>query len=110
MLFSIVGLLLSLPLLPLVALAIKLTSAGPVFYRQKRVGRGGAVFYCYKLRTMRADAEAEIGPTWVCDDDPRITFFGRLLRISRLDELPQLWNVLKGDMSLVGPRPERLNL
>jgi sugar transferase (PEP-CTERM system associated) len=107
MLISIVGLLLSLPLLPFIALAIKLTSPGPVFYRQKRVGRDGTVFYCYKFRTMCADAEADSGPTWVGDDDPRITRIGRFLRISRLDEIPQLWNVLKGDMSLIGPRPER---
>jgi len=107
MLVSIPGLLLSLPLLPIVALAIKLTSPGPVFYRQKRVGRGGTVFNCYKFRTMCANAEADSGPTWVGDDDPRITLVGRLLRVSRLDEIPQLWNVLKGDMSIVGPRPER---
>jgi sugar transferase (PEP-CTERM system associated) len=107
MLVSILGLLLSLPLIPFIAMAIKLTSPGPVFYKQKRVGRGGTVFYCYKFRTMCADAEADSGPTWVGDDDPRITPVGRLLRISRLDEIPQLWNVLKGDMSLVGPRPER---
>ncbi len=107
MLVSILGLLLSLPLLPFIALAIKLTSPGAVFYRQRRVGRGGTVFYCYKFRTMCADAEADSGPTWVGDDDPRITPVGRLLRLSRLDEIPQLWNVLKGDMSLVGPRPER---
>ena len=107
MLVSITGLLFGLVLLPFVALAIKLTSAGPVFYSQRRVGRDGAVFYCCKFRTMRADAEADSGPTWVGDDDPRITPVGRFLRISRLDEIPQLWNVLKGDMSLVGPRPER---
>jgi len=107
LLVSILGLLLSLPLLPLVALAIKLTSPGPVFYRQKRDGRDGTVFDCYKFRTMCANAEADSGPTWVGDDDPRITRVGRLLRISRLDEIPQLWNVLKGEMSLVGPRPER---
>jgi sugar transferase (PEP-CTERM system associated) len=106
-LVSILGLLLSLPLLPFVVLAIKLTSPGAVFYRQKRVGRDGIVFDCYKFRTMRANAEADRGPTWVGDDDPRITGVGRFLRISRLDEIPQLWNVLKGDMSLVGPRPER---
>jgi sugar transferase (PEP-CTERM system associated) len=106
-LISIPGLLLSLPLLPFIALAIKLTSRGPVFYAQKRVGRSGSVFKCYKFRTMRADAEADSGPTWAGDDDPRITAVGRFLRISRLDEIPQLWNVLRGDMSLVGPRPER---
>ena len=106
-LLSILGLLLSLPLLPFIALAIKLSSPGPVFYRQKRVGRDGTIFYCYKFRTMCADAEADSGPTWVGDDDPRITRVGKFLRISRLDEIPQLWNVVKGDMSLVGPRPER---
>jgi sugar transferase (PEP-CTERM system associated) len=104
---SIVGLLLSLPLVPFVALAIKLTSPGPLFYKQKRVGRDGSVFDCYKFRTMRADAEADIGPTWATDNDPRITRVGHFLRTARLDEIPQLWNVLKGDMSLVGPRPER---
>ena len=104
---STTGLLLSLSLVPVVALAIKLTSFGPIFYKQQRVGCGGTIFDCYKFRTMRADAEADTGPTWAGDDDPRITPVGRFLRISRLDEIPQLWNVLKGDMSLVGPRPER---
>jgi sugar transferase (PEP-CTERM system associated) len=106
-LISIIGLLMSLPLLPFIVLAIKLSSRGPILYRQKRVGRDGVPFYCYKFRTMRADAEADTGPTWASDDDPRITRVGKLLRKSRLDEIPQLWNVLKGDMSLVGPRPER---
>jgi len=106
-LISLAGSVLSLPLLPFIALAIKLTSSGPVLYRQKRVGRGGSVFDCLKFRTMRADAEADSGPTWAEDNDPRITSVGRFLRLSRLDEIPQLWNVLKGDMSLVGPRPER---
>lgn len=104
---SIVGLLLTLPLLPFIILAIKLTSTGPVLYRQKRVGRDGAVYNCYKFRSMRADAEADTGPTWAADEDPRITRVGRFLRITRMDEIPQLWNVLRGDMSLVGPRPER---
>ncbi|HXM04998.1 MAG TPA: sugar transferase [Chthoniobacterales bacterium] len=102
-----IGLLLAIPLFPFVALAIKLTSAGPIFYQQKRVGRDGTVFDCFKLRTMSVDAEADTGPTWALDDDPRITRVGRFLRTVRLDEIPQLWNVLKGDMSLVGPRPER---
>jgi sugar transferase (PEP-CTERM system associated) len=106
-LISMIGLVVSLPLLPLIAIAIKLSSPGPLFYGQKRVGRKGAIFYCYKFRTMRADAEADTGPTWAGDDDPRITPVGRFLRSTRLDEIPQLWNVLKGDMSLVGPRPER---
>jgi len=78
-----------------------------VLYRQKRVGRGGTAFFCYKFRTMRADAEADTGATWATDDDPRITRIGRILRITRLDEIPQLWCVLKGDMAFVGPRPER---
>ncbi len=104
---SIVGLLLSLPLLPFVILAIKLSSPGKILYWQNRVGRDDQVFRCYKFRTMRSDAEADTGPTWAQDDDPRITRVGRFLRKTRIDELPQLWNVLKGDMSLVGPRPER---
>ena len=104
---STIGLLLSLPLLPFVVLAIKLSSPGQVLYRQDRVGRGGVVFRCYKFRTMRSDAEADTGPTWAKDDDPRITVVGRFLRKARMDEIPQLWNVLRGDMSLIGPRPER---
>ena len=100
-------LLVVLPILPFVVLAIKLDSRGPVLYRQKRVGLGGKVFHCYKFRTMRQDAEADTGATWALDDDPRITKVGKFLRTTRLDELPQLWCVLKGDMSFVGPRPER---
>ncbi len=104
---ALLGLILSLPLIPFVLLAIKLDSPGPVLYRQKRIGRGGEIFYCYKFRTMRQDAEADTGPTWALDDDPRITRMGKFLRTSRLDEIPQLWCVLKGDMAFVGPRPER---
>jgi sugar transferase (PEP-CTERM system associated) len=104
---SIVLLLLVSPLIPLIVLAIKLSSPGPVLYRQARVGRGGVVFHCYKFRTMRPDAEADTGPTWASDEDPRITPIGRFLRRTRLDEIPQLWNVLKGEMGFVGPRPER---
>ena len=100
-------LLFVLPILPLVVLAIKLDSRGPVLYRQKRVGLGGKVFYCYKFRTMRQDAEADTGATWATDDDPRITKVGKFLRTCRIDEIPQLWCVLRGDMSFVGPRPER---
>jgi exopolysaccharide biosynthesis polyprenyl glycosylphosphotransferase len=106
-LVSIIGLLLSLPLLPLIGLSINLTSSGPILYKQKRIGRNKIIFDCYKFRTMRADAEADTGPAWAGDDDPRITPLGHFLRNTRLDEIPQLWNVLKGDMSLVGPRPER---
>jgi sugar transferase (PEP-CTERM system associated) len=104
---ALLGLLLALPLLPFIMIAIKLDSAGPVLYRQQRVGRAGRVFYCYKFRTMRVDAEADTGATWATDDDPRITRAGKFLRASRLDEIPQLWCVLKGDMHFVGPRPER---
>lgn len=107
LLISAMLLVLVLPLLPLIALLIKLSSPGAVLYKQKRVGRNGKVFFCYKFRTMRADAEADTGPTWAGDDDPRITKIGRILRSSRLDEIPQLWNVFKGDMGFVGPRPER---
>jgi sugar transferase (PEP-CTERM system associated) len=104
---ALMGLILALPLLPFIALAVKLDSPGPVLYRQKRVGRGGKTFYCYKFRTMRQDAEADRGATWATDDDPRITRIGKFLRSSRLDEIPQLWCVLIGDMHFVGPRPER---
>ncbi len=100
-------LLVVLPVIPFVCLAIKLDSSGPILYRQKRVGRGGVTFYCFKFRTMRQDAEADTGPTWAGDNDPRITRTGKFLRSSRLDEIPQLWNVFKGDMAFVGPRPER---
>ncbi len=100
-------LVLLLPLIPFVILLIKLDSRGPVLYRQVRMGRAGSTFYCYKFRTMRRDAEADTGATWATDDDPRITRIGKMLRASRLDEIPQLWCVLRGNMAFVGPRPER---
>jgi exopolysaccharide biosynthesis polyprenyl glycosylphosphotransferase len=89
------------------ALAVKLSSRGPVLYRQERVGLWGREFTIAKFRTMVKDAEKMTGPVWASEDDPRITRVGRFLRRTRLDELPQLWNVIKGDMALVGPRPER---
>ena len=95
-----------LPLVPLIALAVKLSSPGPILYGQKRVGYHGKVFTCWKFRTMRQDAEAN-GAQWATGDDPRITKAGKVLRKLRLDEIPQLWNVLRGDMGFVGPRPER---
>jgi sugar transferase (PEP-CTERM system associated) len=104
---ALIGLIFALPIIPFVMLAVRLSSPGPIFYHQKRVGRGGVVFYCYKFRTMRKDAEADTGATWATDNDPRITRVGKFLRTSRLDEIPQLWCVLKGDMHFVGPRPER---
>jgi sugar transferase (PEP-CTERM system associated) len=106
-LMALMLLLVTLPFLPFVILAIKLDSKGPVLYKQKRVGRAGHTFHCFKFRTMRQDAEADTGPTWAGDDDPRITRIGKFLRSSRIDEIPQLWCVFKGDMAFVGPRPER---
>ncbi len=100
-------LILGLPLIGLAAGLVKLSSPGPAFYRQRRVGRHEKEFTLYKLRTMRADAEAETGPVLATDGDPRVTTVGRYLRTTRIDELPQLFNVLGGSMSLVGPRPER---
>lgn len=104
---ALVGLLILLPLIPLIAAAVKLSSPGPVFYRQKRVGLRGVPFNCCKFRTMKANAEADTGATWAADDDPRITRVGKFLRKVRLDEIPQMWNVLKGEMGFIGPRPER---
>ncbi len=97
----------ALPLVPFIAIAVKLSSPGPVLYVQKRVGLGGRPFDLYKFRTMVANAEENTGPVLAAEDDPRITKVGRFLRATRLDELPQLINVIKGDMSFVGPRPER---
>lgn len=97
----------ALPVMGLLVLVVRLTSRGPGIYRQARVGLGGKTFTMYKLRTMRVDAEAESGPVWTADRDPRITAVGRLLRRLHLDEFPQLFNVLKGEMALIGPRPER---
>jgi len=104
---SAIGLLVASPLLLLCAIAIRLDSPGSVFFVQKRVGRGGKLFSICKLRSMRSDAEAESGPVWTQPDDHRVTRVGKILRMTRMDEVPQLWNVLKGEMSLVGPRPER---
>lgn len=100
---SALGLALCVPLLVLSAVAIALTSPGPVIFRQKRVGRNGQLFVLYKLRTMRAE---HYGPEVTASGDKRVTGIGRILRRAKVDELPELWNVLKGDMSLVGPRPE----
>lgn len=100
---SALGLVLSVPLLILAAVAIVLTSPGPVIFRQKRVGRNGRIFVLYKLRTMRTVPD---GPQVTATGDERVTWVGRILRRTKVDELPELWNVLKGDMALVGPRPE----
>jgi sugar transferase (PEP-CTERM system associated) len=106
-LFSLAGLILVLPFIPIIALAIRLDSPGPVFFRQIRVGEREKNFLLYKFRTMRQDAEKGSGAVWAQERDPRITRLGNFLRKSRIDEIPQLFNVLMGDMSLVGPRPER---
>lgn len=107
MLLAVMIVLLTLPFIPFIILAVKLSSPGPILFGQQRVGRYGKVFKLYKFRTMRADAEKATGAVWATQNDPRITAVGRFLRKTRLDELPQLWNVLKGDMAFVGPRPER---
>ncbi len=105
--WALLGILLTLPLLPLVALAVKLDSPGPALFKQKRVGEGGRVFSILKFRTMCQDAEEKTGAVWATENDSRITRVGNFLRKTRLDEIPQLFNVLRGDMSFVGPRPER---
>jgi lipopolysaccharide/colanic/teichoic acid biosynthesis glycosyltransferase len=97
----------ALPVMALCALAVKLSSPGPAFYTQTRVGRGGRLFTIYKLRTMVDNCESLTGPRWCLPGDPRVTPVGWFLRVSHLDELPQLVNVLRGEMALVGPRPER---
>jgi sugar transferase (PEP-CTERM system associated) len=104
---GVTGLVLTAPLMMVVAAAVKLTSPGPVIYSQRRVGQNGRIFIIRKFRSMRVDAEAESGAVWATAHDRRLTPIGGLLRCTRLDELPQLWNVLMDDMSLVGPRPER---
>jgi exopolysaccharide biosynthesis polyprenyl glycosylphosphotransferase len=104
---ALVGLTLAAPIMLCVALVIKLDSPGPVLFKQVRVGRGGKPFQIVKFRSMRQDAEASTGAVWARSGDARITRTGRLLRKSRVDEIPQLWNILVGDMSFVGPRPER---
>lgn len=108
---ALVGLIIGGLFTPLIAVAIKLDSKGPVLFKQLRVGRASPdridLFDMYKFRTMRVDAEAKSGPVWAKKEDPRITRIGRFLRKTRLDEIPQLFNVLRGDMSLIGPRPER---
>jgi len=107
---QVVGFVLLLALSPIIlacALLVKLTSRGPAFYRQERVGQNGQIFKIIKLRTMRIDAESQSGPVWACENDPRSTIVGKFLRKSHLDEFPQLINVIRGEMSLVGPRPER---
>jgi len=105
--FALVGLVLASPLMFVTWLALRFGSSGPATYSQSRVGKDGVTFTLHKFRSMRVDAEAATGAVWAQVNDPRVTTLGRFLRRTRLDELPQLWNVLRGDMSFVGPRPER---
>jgi lipopolysaccharide/colanic/teichoic acid biosynthesis glycosyltransferase len=108
-----IGLLISAPLWAVIAAAIKLDTRGPVFYGQPRVGEGGRIFQVLKFRSMVADAEKEVGPKPAEQDDPRVTRVGRVLRATAMDELPQLWNIFRGDMSFVGPRalrPEEIDV
>lgn len=107
---SIVGLTIASPVILLAALFIRANSKGPIIYKQNRVGKSGKIFKIYKLRTMKLDAEKETGAVWAKRDDPRVTSVGRILRKLHIDEIPQLLNVLKGEMSIVGPRPERPEL
>lgn len=104
---AVSGLLILFPVLPFIALVIKLDSPGPILFRQTRVGEGEKLFDLFKFRSMRQDAESGTGAVWAKENDPRVTRIGEFLRKSRIDEIPQLFNVLRGDMSLVGPRPER---
>jgi lipopolysaccharide/colanic/teichoic acid biosynthesis glycosyltransferase len=104
---SFLGLILSVPLILLTAIAIKLESSGPLFYRQERVGENERYFTLLKFRSMTKDAEAQLGPVWAAENDPRVTRVGAIIRKLRIDEIPQMINVLRGEMSFVGPRPER---
>jgi exopolysaccharide biosynthesis polyprenyl glycosylphosphotransferase len=103
---AFLGAILSLPIVLVTAIFIKLESRGPVFYKQERVGKNGRIFTLMKFRSMRVDAEQD-GPVWASKGDARTTRVGRVIRKVRIDEIPQFWNILKGEMSFVGPRPER---
>ena len=106
-LLGLIGFVLSLPIALVAALLVKLDSRGPVFYRQERVGKNGKPFNVIKFRSMKIDAEKEGEPIWATSNDDRVTRLGRIIRVIRVDEIPQFWNIMKGDMSFVGPRPER---
>ncbi|MEG1311651.1 MAG: exopolysaccharide biosynthesis polyprenyl glycosylphosphotransferase [Romboutsia sp.] len=103
---SLIGLIIGIPLILIFGILIKIEDKGPMTYKQERLGKNGKRFYIYKLRSMRTDAEKS-GAQWADKDDPRITKVGKFIRKTRIDELPQLFNILKGDMSVIGPRPER---
>ena len=103
---SLIGCIVGIPFIIIFGLLIKIEDGGPITYKQERLGRYGKEFYVYKLRSMRTDAE-KFGAQWAEKDDPRVTKVGKFIRKTRLDEIPQLWNILKGDMGIIGPRPER---
>lgn len=107
---SAMGLVIAAPVIAFLAIIIKIVSPGPAILRQERVGLGGTAFNMYKLRTMKVDAEKDTGPVWAKENDPRLITFGKIMRKTHIDELPQLFNVLIGNMSIVGPRPERPEL
>lgn len=109
-LFGIIFGIISLPIILLFGILVKATSKGPAFFKQTRVGYMGQPITIIKLRSMRDDAEKKTGAVWAKENDPRITSIGRFMRKTRIDELPQFWSIIKGDMSLVGPRPERFVL
>ena len=103
---SILGLLVGIPLMIIFGILIKVEDNGPITYKQERIGKGGKKFYIYKLRSMSTDAE-KFGAQWAEKEDPRVTKVGKFIRKTRIDEIPQLFNIIKGDMSIIGPRPER---
>lgn len=103
---SLIGCIVGIPFIIIFGLLIKIEDGGPITYKQERLGRYGKEFYVYKLRSMRTDAE-KFGAQWAEKDDPRVTKVGKFIRKTRIDEIPQLWNILKGDMGIIGPRPER---
>ncbi|CEJ74928.1 glycosyltransferase [[Clostridium] sordellii] len=107
---SLLGLIVAIPIILVIAIIIKIEDNGPVFYSQQRLGKDEKSFFVYKLRSMKVDAEKYGGVQWAQKDDPRITKIGKFIRKTRIDEIPQLFNILKGDMSLIGPRPERPEL
>jgi lipopolysaccharide/colanic/teichoic acid biosynthesis glycosyltransferase len=104
---ALVGLIISLPIAIITAILIKLESRGSIFYKQQRVGKNGRTFNVLKFRSMKTDAEKDGKPVWASADDERTTRIGRIIRVIRVDEIPQFWNIIKGEMSFVGPRPER---
>ncbi|MEX6587010.1 sugar transferase [Paraclostridium bifermentans] len=107
---SLLGLIIGFPIMIIVAILIKIDDKGPIFYTQERLGKNEKKFLVYKIRSMRVDAEKYGGAQWAQKDDPRVTKIGKFIRKTRIDEIPQLFNILKGDMSLIGPRPERPEL